>query len=208
MNRTALRVVTAAAALVLGITSPGAIGAAAADDRPIDTRTWGLSSELQRNDALVAALETAREDYRASVLSARAALRTVLQGAQERITESTQSQRSAARAAGDAYRAILDGQASGDLAALKAQFASAWNAYRDALVAARAAARPAMDTAAGSAKASLMTARSIYTAAVNSAFATHAPGTSVPRLLQDPSGWLGVGDSRWLVQGLDIDRTS
>lgn len=207
MNRTALRVVTAAAALLLGITSPGAVGVAAADDRPIDARSWGLSSELQQNVALITALQAAREDYRASALSARATFRTVLQGAQERITQSTTSQRAAARAAGDAYRAVLDGQATGNLADLKSDFASAWNAFRDALVAARAAARPDMDTAAGSAKASLMTARSIYTAAVNSAFATHARGASVPRLLQDPSVWLGLGDSRWLIQGMDIDRS-
>ena len=64
-----------------------------------------------------------------------------------------------------------------------------------------------MDTAAGSAKASLMTARSIYTAAVNAAFAEHATGTTVPRLLQDPSAWLGLGDTRWLIQGLDTERT-
>ena len=49
MNRTALRVVTAAAALVLGLTAPGAFGIAAADDRPVDARSWGLSSELQQN---------------------------------------------------------------------------------------------------------------------------------------------------------------
>lgn len=207
MNRTALRVVTAAAALVLGLASPGAIGVAAADDRPVDARSWGLGSELQRNADLIAALQSAREDYRASALSARTAFRTVLLGVQERMTETTASQRTAARTAGDAYRAVLEGRATGDLAALKADFASAWNAYRDALVTARAAARPAMDTAAGSAKASLMTARSLYTKAVTDAFAEHAPGAVVPRPIQDPSAWLGVGDSRWLVQGLEGDRS-
>jgi hypothetical protein len=203
MNRTALRVVTAAAALVLGITAPGAVGIAAADDRPVDARGWGLSSELQQNTALVTALQPAREDYRTAALSARSALRTVLEGMQEDITETTTSQRVAARVAGDAYRAVVEGRATGDAVALKAQFASAWNSYRDALAAARTAARAATDTATGSAKASLMTARSIYTAAVNAAFAKHAQGTSVPRVVQDPSAWLGVGDSRWLVQGLD-----
>ena len=64
-----------------------------------------------------------------------------------------------------------------------------------------------MDTAAGSAKASLMTARSIYTAAVTAAFYEHAAGTSVPRLVQDPSAWLGLGETRWLNQGLDTERT-
>ena len=208
MNRTALRVVTAAAALVLGVTSPGAIGVAAADDRPIDARSWGLSSELQQNGDLVIALQSARDDYRAYALSARSALRTVLQGVQDDISDATASQRAAARSAGDAYRAVLEGRATGDLVELKAAFTTAWTAYRDALSAARAAARPAMDTAAGSAKASLMTARSIYTAAVNAAFAEHAPGAGVPRLVQDPSAWLGVGDSRWLVQGTDADRST
>ena len=208
MNRTALRVVTAAAALVLGITAPGAIGIAAADDRPVDARAWGLASELQQNGGLVAALQLAREDYRASVLSTRSAFRTVVEGVQDDITEATASQRAAARSAGDAYRAVLEGRSDGDLAALKAEFTSAWNAYRDSLVAARVAARSAMDTAAGSAKASLMTARSMYTAAVTAAFAKHAPGVGVPRVVQDPSAWLGVGDSRWLVQGMDTDRSS
>jgi hypothetical protein len=208
MNRTALRVVTAAAALVLGLTAPGTIGIAAADDRPTDARTSGLSSELQQNTELVAALQSAREDYRASVLSTRSDFRTVLQGLQDDITQATASQRSAARVAGDAYRAVLEGRATGDLAALKAEFASAWNAYRDALTTARVAARSAMDTAAGSAKASLMTARSIYTKAVNDAFAEHAPRTSVPRVIQDPSGWMGMADSRWLVQGMDVERSS
>lgn len=208
MNRTALRLVTAAAALALGLTAPGAFGIAAADDRTIDARSWGLGSELQQNAELVAALDTAREDYRASAVAARASYRTVLQGVQERITATTASQRAAARTAGDAYRAVLEGRATGDLADLKSQFASAWNAYRDALLAARAAARPAMDTAAAAAKASLMTARSIYTKAVTDAFVEHAPGVSVPRLLQDPSAWMGLGDSRWLVQGIDIDRSS
>jgi hypothetical protein len=207
MNRTALRVVTAAAAFALGISAPGALGTAVADDRPADTRGWGLSSELQQNSGLIADLQSAREDYRATALSARSTFRAVLDGVQEGITQETAAQRSAARTAGDAYRAVLEGQSSGDLASLRAQFAGAWNAYREALVAARAAARPAMDTAAGSAKASLMTARSIYTTAVNAAFAKHAAGTSVPRLVQDPSAWLGLGDTRWLTQGLDAERT-
>lgn len=207
MNRTALRVVTAAAALALGVTAPGVIGIAAADDRPADVRSWGLSSDLQQNDPLVAALQSAREDYRAAALSARSTFRTVIEGVQEDITERTASQRSAARTAGDAYRAVVEGQATGDAAALRAKFASAWNAYRDDLAAATAAARPAMDTAAGSAKASLMAARSIYSAAVNAAFAKHARAATVPRLLQDPSAWLGIGDSRWLVQGMDGERS-
>ena len=199
---------TAAAAFVLGVTAPGAIGIAAADDRPVDARTWGLSSELQQNAGLVAALQDAREDYRASVLSTRSAFRTVLDGVQDRITEETSAQRAAARSAGDAYRAVLDGRSTGDLAALKAEFTSAWNTYRDALLAARIEARSAMDTAAGAAKASLMTARSMYTAAVTAAFAKHAPGTVVPRVVQDPSAWLGLGDSRWLAQAMDTDRSS
>ncbi len=203
MNRSALRVVTAAAALVLGLTAPGAMGIAAADDRPVDARAWGLSSELQQNTALIAALQPAREDYRTAALSARSALRTMIEGVQEDITEATTPQRVAARLAGDAYRAVVEGRANGDAAVLRAQFATAWNSYRDALAAARTAARPAMDTATGSAKASLMTARSLYTAAVNAAFAKHAQGTSVPRVVQDPSAWLGVGDSRWLVAGMD-----
>jgi hypothetical protein len=208
MNRTALRLVTAAAALALGLTAPGALGIAAADDRPTDARTWGLSSELQQNAELVAALERAREDYRATVVSARTTFRTVLQGVQDGIADATASQRAVARTAGDAYRAALEGRDTDDIDELKAEFASAWNAYRDALLAARAAARPAIDTATGSAKASLMTARSIFTRAVADAFAEHAPGVNVPRLLQDPSAWMGLGDSRWLVQGLEADRSS
>lgn len=206
MIRTALRLV-AAAGLVLGLTSTGAIGIAAADDRPVDARSWGLDGELQRNTALVAALQSAREEYRASALSARTAFRSVLSGVHERITESTASQRTAARTARDAYRDVLEGRAAGDLAALKADFASAWRAYRDALVAARTAARPAMDTAAGAARASLMTARSLYTKAVAEAFAEHAPEVVVPRLVQDPSTWMGMGGSSWLVQGLDRDHS-
>ncbi len=206
MNRTALRVVTAAAALVLGITAPGAVGIAAADDRPIDARSWGLSTELQQNERLVIALQSARDAYRSSAVSARTAFRTALEGIQETITDDTSAQRADARTAGDAYRAVLEGDATGDLSALKLEFVRAWNAYRDALVAARVAARPAMDTAAGSAKATLMTARSIYTNAVNVAFADHAPGVSVPRVLQDPSTWMGMSDSRWLGQGMDGDR--
>ena len=192
MNRTALRVVTAAAALVLGVSAPGALGTAAADDRPVDARAWGLSSELQQNPELITALQSAREDYRTAALSARSTYRTVLEGVQLDIAETTASLRGAARTAGDAYRAVLEGQSTGDLSALRAQFANAWNAYRDALSAARAAARPAMDTAAGSAKASLMTARSIYTAAVNAAFAEHATGRPCPDCCRTPvrgSGW-------------------
>lgn len=207
MNRTALRVVTAAAALVLGISAPGALGTAVAEDRPVDSRAWGLSSELQQNSELIAALQSAREDYRTAALSARSTYRTVIEGVQQGIAVRTASARGSARAAGDAYRAVLEGRSTGDLSALKAQFASAWNAYLDAFAMARAAARLPMDTAAGSAKASLMTARSIYTAAVNAAFAKHAAGTIVPKLVQDPSAWLGLGDTRWLTQGLDTERT-
>jgi hypothetical protein len=206
MNRTALRVVTAAAALVLGVTAPGAIGIAAADERPADLRTWGLSAALQQDEALVADIKAARDAYRAAALSARTAYRTALEGLQLQIQEATAAPRASARAAGDAYRAALEGQLAGDLDELKAEFADAWTAYRDALLAARAAVQPAIDTAAGSAKASLMTARSIYTNAVTAAFAQHAPGTSVPRVLQEPGWWMGMSDSRWLGQGTDGER--
>jgi hypothetical protein len=206
MNRTALRVVTAAVALMLGATAPGATGIAAADDRPADLRTWGLSAALQQDEALVADLKAARDAYRASALSARTAFRTALEGLQLQVQEATATQRADARTAGDAYRAVLEGTATGDLAELKDAFAIAWNAYRDALLAARAAAQPAIDTATGSAKATLMTARSIYTKAVTTAFAEHAPGTPVPRLLQEPSSWMGMSDSRWLGQGSDAER--
>lgn len=206
MNRTALRIVTAAATLMLGATAPGVIGIAAADDRPADVRAWGLSAELQQDVALVTDLKAARDSYRASALSARTAFRTALEGVQLLIQEQTGPERAAARAAGDAYRAVLEGAATGDLAELKDEFASAWNAYRDALLAARAAAQSAVDTATGSAKASLITARSIYTNAVLTAFAQHAPGTAVPKLLQDPGSWMGMSDSRWLGQASDRQR--
>ena len=204
MNRTALRGMTATAAFVLALAAPGALGTAAADDRSADPRGWGLSSELQQDAGLVSEIRAAREAYRTSAQSARTAYRTALQGIEREIQLSTASRRAAARTAGDAYRAVLEGAVTGDLERLRSEFSSAWTEYREAQASTVDAAQPAIDTAAGSAKATLMTARSIYASALQAAFAEHAPGVSVPRLLQDPGSWMGMSESRWL--GLEPGR--
>lgn len=198
MNRTALRVVTAIAAVSLAAAAPLTAGVAAADDRPTDPRAWGISSSLAANTALIAAVQDARDAYRTAVLSAKVAFRTATEGARLEIQADTLSARDAAKAAGEAYRAVAEGRATGDLDKLRTAYTDALTAYRTALAAARTAYQGQFDTAMGSAKATLAMARTRYTSAIAAAFDQYANGVAVPRGLLDPGWWQGVPDSAWL----------
>jgi hypothetical protein len=198
MTSTARRVVTTLAAMALVAASPLAVGTAAADDRPVDTRAWGLSSTLTGNADLVDAVAQARDAYRQTVLSARQAFRAALDSTHLQIQEDTAGARNAARAAVDAYRAVSEGRVTGDLDELRAASLDAITAYRAALASAKTARQAELDTAMGSAKATLAMARSLYTSAVTQAFARYAPGTSVPRALADPGWWPGISDGTWI----------
>lgn len=198
MNRTARRVAATLAAVALAVASPLAAGSAAADDRSVDTRAWGLSSTLAANAGLVDAIAQARDAYRQSVLSAKQAFRATLEGTRLQIAADTAGPRNAVKAATDSYRAVSEGRASGDLEELRAAYVDAVASYRLALVSARSARQSEIDTAMGSAKATLAMARSLYTSAITGAFARYAPGATMPRVLAEPGWWPGLSDGLWL----------
>lgn len=52
--------------------------------------------------------------------------------------------------------------------------------------------------AVATARSSLQGARVLYLRSIASAFAAHAPGTSVPRALLETASWSGIGDGEWL----------
>ena len=168
MNRTALRVLTGIAAVAVAVMSPAALGSALADDRPIDTRTWGLSTTLTENTPLVTAIASARDDFRASSIAARTAWRTAMQGIRAQALADAASARTTTAAD---YRAALE---------------RAWVRYGDQV-----------DTATAAARSSLLTARAVYTAAVNAAFTQYAPDATVPRAVLEPGWWSAVTDGLW-----------
>lgn len=168
MNRTALRVLTGIAALAVAVASPAALGSALADDRPVDTRTWGLSTTLAGNTPLVAAIASARDDFRASSVAARTAWRTAMQGIRAEVLADAASARTTNAAD---YRAALE---------------RAWVRYGDQV-----------DTATAAARSSLLTARAIYANAVTAAFAQHAPDATVPRGVLEPGWWSAVTEGLW-----------
>jgi len=177
MNRTALRVLTGIAALAVAVVSPAALGSALADDRPVDTRTWGLSSTLADNEPLVTAIASARDDFRVASIAARTAWRTAMQGIRDEVLAEVASARTST--ASD-YRAALE---------------RAWARYGDQV-----------DTAAAAARSSLLTARSVYTSAITAAFAKYAPGASVPRAVLEPGWWGTVTDGLWTSREADRQR--
>ena len=168
MNRTALRVLTGIAAVAIAVMSPAALGSALADDRPIDTRTWGLSTTLAENTPLVTAIASARDDFRSSSIAARTAWRTAMQGIRAQALADAASARTTTAAD---YRAALE---------------RAWVRYGDQV-----------DTATAAARSSLLTARAVYTAAVNAAFTQYAPDTTVPRAVLEPGWWSAITDDLW-----------
>ena len=178
MNRTALRLLTGIAAVAVAVVSPAAVGSALADDRPVDTRTWGLTSALAENAPLVTAIASARDDFRVSSIAARTAWRTAMQGIRDEVLAEAASARTGTAAD---YRAALE---------------RAWARYGDQV-----------DTATAAARSSLLTARSVYTSAVTVAFAKYAPGVAVPRAVLEPGWWVTVTDGLWTARGADRLRS-
>ena len=178
MNRTALRVLTGIAALAIAAVSPAALGSALADDRPLDTRTWGLTSAQAENVPLVTAIASARDDFRVASIAARTAWRTTMQGIRAEVLADAASER--ASTAGD-YRAALE---------------RAWARHGDQV-----------DTATAAARSTLLTARSIYTSAVTAAFTTYAPGAAVPRGVLEPGWWGTVTDGLWTSRDAERPRS-
>jgi hypothetical protein len=199
MKRTALRVATALAAVALVL--PTSI--AQADDRPADARGWGLSSELQANTPLVEALRAAREEYRTAVLGAKTQLRTTLESVRQQVSSATADAKANLKAAGDAYT-VADGRSTADAERLRAAYAAAAKAYRDALATARASTQRDFDTALAQAKSTLSSARSLYIGRVKAAFQQFAGGQAAPATLLEPDWWPGLGDGSWL--GVDRKR--
>lgn len=178
MNRTALRVLTGIAAMAVAVVSPAALGSAIADDRPLDARTWGLSSTQAENVPLVTAIESARDDFRDASIAARTAWRTAMQGIRAEVLADAASARTTTAAD---YRAALE---------------RAWARYGDQV-----------DTATAAARSSLLTARALYTSAVNAAFAQYAPGSTVPRAVLEPGWWAAVTDGLWASRDVERQRT-
>lgn len=129
MNRTALRMLTTLAAMAVATSSPAVVGIATADDRPVDTRTWGLTVELRSDSELVAAVKAARDDYRTTVLAARSLYRTTLEGARLAVMAAPLAQR-------PAVRTQYQGQIDTAMASAKSALVTARSLYQTSLASA------------------------------------------------------------------------
>lgn len=198
MSRSTRRIASAAAAVALAVSAPGVVGIAQADDNGSDSdRRWGLSSEVQQNQTLVAAITTARDDYRTAVRSAKDAYRATMGGIWTTIQGQTQTQRDAVTTAKKAY---LDARAAGaDTTAAKMALSEAIVAYRSALQTAKAGQQTAITNARSTARTTLTQARDAYRSAITAAFA--AAGLPVPDGLLTMGGRNGFGSDSWLSNG-------
>lgn len=129
----------------------------------------GLTASQAADLGLVDAIATAREDFRTSAIAARTTLKATLDG----------------------IRA--------DILADAARVRAGTTTYREALARARAARQGQVDTAVAAARSQLITARTLYAAAVAAAFAREVPGDTPARPLLDPTWWPGISDSTWLT---------
>lgn len=151
--------------------------------------------------ALVTSLGTARTAYFRAAQRARADASPDLARIRGAILLEVSSQLEQARNAHSSYDAAVNqGQDPATLAALHLTFEQAAGHYRAAFAAAQARHQKQIDAAVGRLHASVRHARAQFALSVRSAFAQHAPGATVPKVLLVPPT-LGPGPGSWLNSG-------
>ncbi len=153
--------------------------------------------------ALVQSLGTARTAYFRAAQQARADAAPDLSRIRGAVLLEVSSQLEQARNAHSSYDAAVNqGQDPATLAALHLTFEQAAGHYRAAFAASQARHQRQIDAALGRLHASVRHARAQFAVSVRTAFAQHAPGATVPKVLLVPPT-LGPGPGSWLSVGAD-----
>jgi hypothetical protein len=184
-TRTARRIITISASAALIATAPGFIGVASANDTP-SPKPASSHAQVTLSPTLVTAIQSARATFKTTARSAtdtyrsaKSAIRTAMQS-DANLTKLHADKDAAKQALEAAHKA---GTAT---PALQSAYDTARSAFDAAKVAYEAAKAPyrAQETAASSAlSASIDAAKAVYVSAVKAAFATYAPGVTVPDYL-------------------------